>query len=260
LVGLRVSPAGTVTVAPFGIRERARVLAVRSSVDRRWALLVASVATRADVRRAFLLERVLGRWRVRMSAARGEVAEEVCRRPAPGIAVVIDLGLSTAPPDRCRHPRSRAHLVRSMSAAELASVRAMVEWRQDQDTFEMVPGPTQPEAHEVFASNCSWDGRGEMVPPPSGEVSRADPRWGTVTIFCVYGSDGFALLETSTVILVGRAGQTGAFTRAVAHTMPTWSMIGELCHEDRRWAVPAAARVGLEFCTPFPAALRGVLR
>ena len=32
-------------------------------------------------------------------------------------------------------------LVRPMSADELASVRAMVEWREDPETFDRVAGP-----------------------------------------------------------------------------------------------------------------------
>lgn len=260
-VRLRVGRGGRTTIAPLTLTSPATVLAVRSSIDASWALLIAAVKGRADIRRTFLLERSAGRWRVRLAAGRGEEGDELCRRTRPGTAVALDLGLTTNTwSGRCRHRRERKALVRTMPAAELASVRAMVEWKLDESTFERIPGPVQPAVHDVFASNCSWDGRGPQVPPPSGVVARSDPRWGLVSIFCVIGSDGFAAIESTTVMLVARDGRSGPFTRVPAHTMPAWSSYGGLCGEDRRWPVPASARVALEFCTPFPAAIRGALR
>jgi hypothetical protein len=263
LIGLRVTGRGRVTVAPFAYRTRASVTAARSSIDRSWALLVTAMSTRADARRTFLLKRRSGRWRVEMSASRGSEQAGLCRRARPGTEVALDLGLGDATwPGRCRHRRPRARLVRRMTAAELASVRAMVEWRFDDYTFEKVAGPVQPRVRESFVrtSDCAWDGRGSVIVPPYGQVSRADPRWGTVIVTCVTGWDGFALLESPSVILVSRSGEKGAFTAVPAHTMPSYSMLGELCTQDRRWPIPAAARVALAFCTPFPAELGYVLR
>lgn len=261
VVSLRVGRGGRATIAPAGLTMPAEVQAWKSSIDGSWALLVAAPRGNQPQHRAFLLQRSGGRWRVRLAADRGEIAEQTCRRATPRAAVALDLALRTdGYSGRCRHHRNRQTLVRPMRAAELASVRRMVEWVFDESTFERTPGPVQPRAHDVFASNCSWDGRGEMVAPPHGEVARADPRWGLVSIFCVIGSDGFAQIESVTVMLVQRAGRTGPFTGVPAHTMPSWSSYGGLCSTDRSWPVPANARVALEFCSPFPLALRNALR
>ena len=256
--GMSVDRRGHVKWRQTGFRTPADVLAVRASVDRSWALAVVTDRFRADARMTFLLERTHARWRVRLAASRGEEGPAVCRRRSPGVAVTTDLGLTT--PLRCRHPRDTRRLVRPMDAAELASVRAMVEWRYSDATGSFEPGPVQPRTHEVLASDCAWDGRGSVVDPPSGEVSRTDPRWGAVVVTCVTGSDGFGLLENPTMLLVGRAGRSGPFTDVPAHTFMTWSMQSGLCRRDLRWPVPAAARVDLRFCTPFPAALVDALR
>lgn len=258
-VGLLARPNGRATVAPFGYRTRAAVLAVRSSIARSWALLVVAPNGRPDLRQTFLLQRRLGRWRVWFSASRGSEPDKLCGRSRPGTAIALDLGLSSSTwSGKCRHPRRRSGLIRPMTAAELASVRAMVEWTLD-DSFNWVPGPVQPRASEVVTSDCAWDGRGQAVPPPYGEVARSNPRWGVAVVYCVIGSDGFGLLESPTLILVRRGGRTGPFTAVPAHTLPSWSVRGELCW-SRRWPVPAAPRVALEFCTPFPAALSSALR
>jgi hypothetical protein len=259
VVGLRVGRGGRVTMQPLGWRTPATVLAARSSIDRSWAMLVAYPKGDISQRRTFLLQRRAGRWRVRMATGRGEEGDGICRMSRPGTAVVLDLGLSSNTWSRkCRHRRDRRTLVRRMTASELGSVRAMVEWTWD--TGRLGPGPVQPAVHDVFASDCSWDGRGKLVPPPVGEVARSDPRWGLVSISCAIGTDGFGVLESTTVLLVARAGRSGAFTRVPAHTLPAWSARGGLCGEDRRWPIAAAPRVALEFCTPFPAAIRDALR
>ena len=255
--GMEVDRRGRVKWQMTGFRNPADVLAVRSSADRAWALAVVSDRFRADARLTFLLERSHARWRVRLAASRGEEGPALCRRRSPGVAVTIDLGLTT--PFRCRHPRDARKLTHPMDAAELASVRAMVEWRFSATTGNLEPGPVQPRTHEVFASDCAWDGRGSVVEPPSGEVSRADPRWGTVTVTCVTGSDGFALLENPTTLLVHRVGRAGPFTDVPVHTYMSWSSQSGLCRRDLRWPVPAAPRIDLRFCTPFPAALVGAL-
>jgi hypothetical protein len=258
---LRVGQGARVTFAPLTLLVRARVLAVRSQVDPAWALLVAADATRSDIRETFLLERARGRWRVRMSASRGSEYEALCGRARPGPAVAIDLGLTAIGGESsCRHERSRTSLVRPMSADELASVRAMVEWREDPETFDRVPGPVQPEVSEVSTASCDWDGGGQYSAPAAGEVARADPRWGRVMVMCTTGSDGFAALVNQTLLLVGRGGASGAFTRVAAHTHTSWSSMGNLCATRAGWPVAAAPRAALDFCTPFPYALRDALR
>ena len=105
---LRVGRGGRVTFAPLTLPVRARVLAVRSQVDPSWALLVAADANRSDIRETFVLERERGHWRVRMSASRGSEYVALCRRPRPGAAVAIDLGLTAIGAESsCRHKRSR---------------------------------------------------------------------------------------------------------------------------------------------------------
>jgi len=129
---MEVDRRGRVKWQLTGFRNPADVLAVRSSVDRSWALAVVSDRFRAGARITFLLERSRARWRVRLAAYRGEEGPALCRRRSPGVAVTTDLGLST--PLRCRHPRDERKLTRPMDAAELASVRAMVEWRYSDAT------------------------------------------------------------------------------------------------------------------------------
>lgn len=258
-VGLRVTKKGRVTMAPLASRGPATVLAVRSSVNPAWGLLVALQYGRADLRQSFLMKRSGSRWRVRWSVSRGSEAEAVCATKSPGTAIVLDLGLSSNNwGEKCRHKRERRSLVRRMSAGEVGSIRRMVEWKWAANG--MRPGPVQPEVHDVFASDCAWDGRGKLVPRPVGEVAKSDPRWGMLWLTCVIGSDGFGALESTTVMLVRRSGRSGQFTRVLAHTHPSWSVRGGLCDRNRSWPVPAAPRVALEFCTPFPGKIRDALR
>jgi hypothetical protein len=255
---IRLTPrrGGNFTLSVDGRIEPGSALAVRSLIDRSWALIVVERKLRSDWRRTYLLERSGGRWRVRLHADIGEEAQALCRIRKPGTAVALDLGLRTPSFGRCRHRRDGKRLVRPMTKAELSSVRAMVEWRWV--GAELVPGPVQPEVAEVHSSDCAWDGRGQAVEPPYGEVSRADPRWGAVVVTCVTGSDGFALLENPTLILVARAGRGGAFTRALAHTFMSFSLQGDVCSRRPHWPIPAAPRVALDFCMPFPRVLRGL--
>jgi hypothetical protein len=255
-IGLHVSERGRATVAPSGRRGPAQALAVRSSIDASWGLVVVSPEGNDGVRQTLVLEQRRGRWQVRLWASLGDERSMLCRSGEPGTAVALDLGLDTlGSGGRCRHRRDATGLTRAMSGSEIASVRAMVEWRYSDVTFQLEPGPVQPGVKEVFASDCAWDGRGSAVDPPYGRVARSDPRWGVAIVTCVTGSDGFALLENPTMILVRRAGTSGSFTAPVAHTYLSWSIQGQLCHTDRRWPIPAAPRVALQFCTPFPAAL-----
>jgi hypothetical protein len=254
---MRVDRRGRVTMRPLAGVERTAVLAVRSSVDPRWALLVATPGNRPDLRTTFLMRRGSGQWRVHWSARRGSEADAVCRVRAPGSAVVFDLGLSSDTwSARCRYPRNRRTLTRPMTAAEVASVRAMVEWTWESGQYE--PGPVQPQVRDVFASDCRWESSADGS-SPTGTVARINPRWGMLSIQCaIGGSDGGALIG-DTVMLVGRAAPRGAFTRVLAHTHPAWSVRGGLCTRDRRWPVPDRARVALGFCTPFPSAIRRAL-
>ena len=65
---MEVDRRGRVKWQMTGFRNPADVLAVRSSVDRSWALAVVSDRFRADARMTFLLERSHARWRVRLAA------------------------------------------------------------------------------------------------------------------------------------------------------------------------------------------------
>ena len=221
---LRVGRSGRVTFAPLTLTIRAHVLAVRSLVDPSWALLVVAREPGSDVRETFVLERARGRWRVRLAAYRGSEYDGAVPAPTPRRGGGHRPG---ADGDRrgssCRHERSRKSLVRPMSAEELASVRAMVEWSEDVDeNGARIRGPVQPEVSEVSTGSCEWDADPETG-TPYGEVARADPRWGRVVVMCVTGSDGFAALVNQTLLLVGRAGTSGPFTRVAAHTNMSWS-------------------------------------
>jgi hypothetical protein len=197
---------------------------------------------------------------VRWSASRGSEYEKLCRQARPGAAVAIDVGLRDIGSERpCRHKRTRHSLVRAMTAEEVASVRAMAESRWDGGT--RVPAPMEPEVSEISTGSCDWNGNEGRFPfPPDGEVARADARWGAVTVKCTVGSDGFGALMSHTLLLVGRAGTSGPFTRLAAHTNMSWSSYGSLCGTRATWPVPPAPRVALDFCVPFPAAVSGDLR
>ena len=259
---LRVGRNGRVTFAPLTLTIRAHVLAVRSQVDPAWALLVVAQEPGFDVRETFVLERVRGRWRVRLAAYRGSEYDALCRRPRPGAAVAIDLGLTEiGARSSCRHDRSHKSLVRPMSAEELASVRAMVEWHEDVDeNGDRIRGPVQPEVSEVSTGSCEWDADPETG-TPYGEIARADPRWGRVVVMCVTGSDGFAALVNQTLLLVGRAGASRPLHprgRAHEHELV---VDGQPLRHPRRVADTggAAGRAGVLHPVPVGAARRPAL-
>ena len=257
-VGLRVGKRGRVTMQPLAWRGPAKIVAVRSSINPSWGLLIALLNGSAEVRHSFMLQKRGGDWRVQWSTNRGFEADEVCKRRSPGTAVVLDLGLSTDNwGQKCRHRRNPAGLVRRMNKAEIGSIRRMVEWKWGANGLK--PGPVQPRVREVPASDCNWDGLGNTE-APSGAVARTNPRWGILHLPCGIGSDGFGVLEGSTDLLVRRGGRSGAFAQVLAHVHPGWSARSGFCARDRRWPVPAAARVALGFCTPFPAVIRAALR
>lgn len=260
-VRLRVARSGRVTMAPAFVPGPAKITSMRSSVDRTWAVLVATPKSNRALRSTFVLKRANGKWRVKLSAGRGEEGAAMCRRKKPGAAVAFDLGFpDTTLDDRCRHRRTFRSLTRPMTAGEVGSVRSMVEWTQDPDTFEMIPGPVQPARSDVKSvSSCSWNGGGALGLVPSGRVSRADPRWGVVYVGCVVGSDGSSLMENAVLTLVRRSGGGGAFTSVPGMVLPSRSPLGDLCLQDLKWPVSPFARAGLDFCMPYPLALRNAL-
>lgn len=259
-VKLKVNARGRVTMAalypaPGG---PATILAVRSSVNRNWALLIAAQNGNPTQRRTFLLRRSGARWKVQWSATRGSESVEVCRHRQPGTAVILDLGLTSSSwGEKCRYERKRASLVRRMTATEVRSIRRMVEWTWGENGLR--PGPVQPRIRDEHASSCTWDGGGRLENRPEGEVAKSDPRWGLLSITCVIGSDGFAELASTTVMLVRRAGRSGPFTQVLVHTGPSWSQRATLCDKDRSWPIPPLPRVALEFCTPFPSKIKHAL-
>lgn len=261
-VGMRVGRNGRVTIAPTTIPSPAEVTVVRSLVNRKWALVVAAPSYRPEHRRAFVLKRSGKTWRVKFAADRGEEDQATCRRKQPGAAVAFDLGFNdTTLEGRCRYKRTRDSLTRPMSSPELASVRAMVEWTQDPETFNWIPGPVQPARSDVTSvGSCAWDGGGPLGLVPYGRVSRADPRYGVVYVGCVVGYDGFSLLEEPVLVAVSRGSGAGGFTAVPGMVLPSWSSRSDLCLQDLKWPVPAVARAGLQFCTPYPLALRNALR
>lgn len=259
-VRLQTNAKGRVTVAvlhpaPGG---PAKIVAARSSVDPRWALLVAMQNGSPAQRMTFLLKRTAGRWKVQWSATRGYESDQVCRHRRPGTAVILDLGLTSYNwGEKCRYERKRAGLVRRMTAGEVNSIRRMVEWTWGDNGLQ--PGPVQPRIRDEFASDCAWDDRRSFGEKPVGEVARSNPSWGLLSITCVTGSDGFTELASTTVMLVRRAGRSGPFTQVLAHTGPSWSLRATLCDKNRAWPIPARPRVALEFCTPFPTKIRDAL-
>lgn len=252
---------GKVSMAPTMIPGPATAVAFRSEVDPKWAILVATSTSNTSQRRAFVLKRTAGHWRVKFAAGRGEEERALCRSKQPGAAVAFDLGLPDPVSGRCRYRRDPLSLSWEMTPAEVPSVRAMVEWTQDPDSFEYLPGPVQPARSDITSvGSCSWDGAGSLGLVPSGRVSRADPRFGVVYVGCVFGSDGFSLLETSALVVVKRSGSSGVFTSVPGLVLPRTSPASNLCLQDLAWPIPAVVRAGLGVCTPYPLALRNALR
>lgn len=253
---LRVDRRGRVWFdATFRNRVLAnRLLAVRSSVNRRYGLAVVARSGPQGYQRSYLLRRKAGSWRVLLGASRGSENDELCELRRPPTVVALDLGFPDVWQRGCRHKRPRSSLVRRMSAGELASVREMVDWRAVGG--DVVPGPVQPRVSDpgVFTSRCYWEGNaasGRAV----GEVAKSDPRWGVVDVGC----QGETLLGTQ--LLVHRPATSGRFTSVVAHVRASWSLYGSaLCEGARRWPIDAAPRVALRFCAPFPDVLDSVFR
>jgi len=250
-----VTRTGATSFTPVSYRTRARVTASRSSVNGGWATVELRSATRYDQALTFMMRRTASGWRTHWAARVGVDAENaLCRSATPGTLISLDLGYDVTGVRPCRYPRNRLKLVRPMNAAELGSVRSMVEWTwQTQETPDgttsgFFPGPTQPAWVEPSVStvSCEWDGNPRTGEPLTGEVSVNDPRWGVVKVLCRTGSDGFSDLYSPTMILVQRAGRTGAFTVPHGHAREYRSDA-----TGRRWAIPAASRAALRWAWPY---------
>lgn len=261
-VGMRVGRNGRVTMAPTMVPSPAEATVVRSLVNRKWALVVAAPKYHPEHRRAFVLKRSGRTWRVKFAADRGEETQALCRRSQPSTAVAFDLGFTDTPFEKhCRYKRTRDSVTRPMTAQELTSVRAMVEWTQDPDTFDWIPGPVQPARSDVNSvSTCAWDGGGALGLVPYGRVSRADPRYGVAYVGCVAGSDGFSLLESPVLVVVSRGSGSGGFSAVPGMVLPSWSIMSDLCLQDLKWPISAVARAELQICVPYPLRLRNALR
>ena len=137
-----------------------------------------------------------------------------------------------------------------MSSEEIAGIRADYERILSPETCEYT-SPKEPDFSEIVG-DCDWEQKGVYGFAPSGRVSKTDPRFGVLNIGCITGSvDGIAALN-ATDPLVSRAGKSGPFTNLMAHVIPGGSQQAGACATDRRWPIPAAARVSLRFCLPFP--------
>lgn len=207
-----------------------------------------------------ILEKRGGRYVLRAWDTRWDMVDTLCKQKKPPTAVVYDLGLD--PVDRfsagrCRHPRDIDALRTPMSAGEIAGLRAAYEPYFDPDTFELRT-VKQPSFSEV-STNCDWEELGPNGFAPYGWVSKADPRFGLLRIGCITGTvDGVPAFNV-TDLLVSRAGRSGEFTNLLAHVRPGSSPQTGACGTDRRWPIGPAARVSLQFCLPYPFALRTFL-
>lgn len=192
---------------------------------------------------------------------RWDMADTLCKRKRPTTAVVYDLALDPvdrlSSDGRCRHPRNPSSMTRAMNAAEIASLRAAYERVLDPDTFEY-RSSKEPDFSEV-SSSCDWEEQGQYSFEPYGRVSKTDPRFALLHIGCITGSvDGVAALNV-TDLLVSRSGKSGPFSNLLAHVIPGSSPMSSACATDRTWPIPYATRVSLEFCLPFPVAIRNFL-
>lgn len=208
-----------------------------------------------------VVEKQGSKYALRAWDTRWDMAEALCKRKKPTTAVVYDLAL--APVDRfssdgrCRNPRKPDSMYRKMNAEEIASLRAAYERVLDPDTFEY-NSATKPDFSEV-STDCDWEKKGEYGFEPYGRVSKTNPRFGLLRIGCITGSvDGIAALNV-TDLLVSRPGNSGPFTNLLAHVIPGSSPQSGACATDRKWPIPYPTRVSLQFCLPFPFAIRSFL-
>ncbi|MCB0917785.1 MAG: hypothetical protein KDC39_04365 [Actinobacteria bacterium] len=188
--------------------------------------------------------------------SRYNIESALCRMKKPNAAVVADLDLGPVQAvdgrkGACRHKRSTDGLSRDMSASELASVRSRYKPVWNGRTL----APPQTPNYSEVTPNCDWD-RDRGTTPPSGSVSRTDPRFGVVSINCITGSVGGVAALNPTELLVSRKGRSGAFTQLVAHVFPSWTRQSLACDSERRFGLAALTRVGLDFCMPYPATLK----
>lgn len=256
----RISVRGKkVTMLLGGIRyKNVRHGVFRSGVDRRYFRV--DLVPRPTEAYVAIVEKRRGRYALRAWDTRWDMIDTLCKQRKPSTAVVYDLGLD--PVDRlsagrCRYPRALDTLRTRMSAGEIAGLRAVYEPYLDPETFELRT-VKQPAFWEV-GSNCDWEKSGPNGFAPYGWVSKADPRFGLLRIGCITGSvDGVPAFNV-TDLLVSRPGRSGEFTNLLAHVRPGYSPQTGACATDRRWPVGPAARVSLQFCLPYPFALRTFL-
>ncbi len=219
-----------------------------------------------------LVERVGKRHKLHYFGPRDGFAKTICRRPAPGVRIIHDLGLGPVEDNRhgvrsCRYDRRIGAITRPMAAGEITGLRALYE-PQDY-TIEYPNGDIESgrrsaatPAFTEATTECRWDAAQPFSWAPHGVVSRSDPRFGVLTIQCVTATEGYSngAVADETHLLVARAGRTGPFTRLIAHVIRgDATRAGTACGNDRRaWGLPARPRVELGFCTPFPSTLARV--
>lgn len=248
------------TMTLGGLRyKNVRHAVFRSGVNKRFYRV--DLVPRQSEAYVAVVEKRGRKYALRAWDTRWDLASTLCKRKKPPTAVVYDLALD--PVDRfsangrCRNSRKPDSLSRPMSSEEIAGIRADYERAENPDTFEYT-SRKEPDFSEIVG-DCDWEKKGEYGFAPSGRVSKTDRRFGVLQIGCITGSvDGIAALN-ATDLLVSRSGNSGPFTNLVAHVIPGWSRLVGACATDRRWPIPAAARVSLQFCLPFPYALRNFL-
>ncbi len=257
---VRVSVSGkTVKLISHGLIDTANMYGVfRSSASSSWRR-IDIVARGGQLRYTAILRKSGSRTKLLYWGQRYDVIDYLCARRSPSTAVVLDLGLGPVAKGaygvkKCRYERDQSKLITAMSAAEIADLRAKFElqYGETPDGGFGWSSPVEAEFEETSA-DCDWNGA--QTDKPRGQVSRADPRYGVLAIACVGGSVNGVGAYYSTHLLVSRAGKSGPFTRLIAHVVPAWSPQTRSCATDRKWPVPLAARIQLEFCTPFPQSL-----
>jgi hypothetical protein len=183
---------------------------------------------------------------------RWNVEDRLCSKRKPSTAVVVDLGLGPMEGPSCRYDRNPFSLRSKMTQGHVRTLRKLFEPVWD---GQGLSSPVTPDFSEIDYSGCRWDGSAAQG-GPIGFISKSDPRWGVLFIDCITTSVGGVPGLNSTELLVSRKSQRGNFTRLHAHVLPGWSRSALACASNKRWPVPAKARVDLGFCLPSPAELR----
>lgn len=257
---IRVSGA-KVTFKDWGSRLTLQVaVAHRSQVDPDYTR-VDLVGKGGQIRLMGLIEKTGGKHRLHYFGPVFDAAKTLCKKPAPGVRIVVDLGLDPVRDGgygvkNCRYDRVTSSMTTPMSAAEVQSLRTIYELQEyiTEDSWGW-RSPQTP-AYKEASATCHWDATNATFFGPGGVVSRSDRRFGVLSITCIAGSVNGAGAYSRTQLLVSRAGTTGPFTKLIAHVVPRWSMMtGECTNDKRTWGLAARTRVDLQFCTPFPSQL-----